>query len=961
MRGTHRRLPWALALAIATASAVPGAGAPADTAPTEDDGASAPANCWLEDGGCAARTGASHTEALRGPVEVAWTRELGKEIRGDPLVYGSRVFVETVTANGSHSLVALRLADGAVLAEIRVGSSPLHACLAQGVVAACGDKDLVQGYRLVNSKFTRVWGARAGATVESMATVGGELYVRTRTSLLRFDVGGSDVPVWRCDAPSLSGPVTVRGNQVMVIAGDRIEALDRRTGSGAGGPPMGTIHGDSAGSPQFTVTHDRAFVIAPGGFPAQGGGVCPCANFARISLGADVRLVGDGLGFQLAPPIEIPGGWIAPMSAPGGAGVEASEVFLCTQTDGSGYVVAKAVQRREWTAGWRFASYAGGVILHPAGAVDAASRHLLWTLPVSADGRIVPARERVLFVHGKSVVAVGPSGSAASASASWAPGLPSDPVDGSVLFANGTAVSASLKKEGDGLTIAGKPPRHVPLEQVLLAQDAKGAVLHAAPSDAFDDALSALERARRVASLEPVMTEAIASRDTTQLERLVTLLAGLGGRDELIRRADSRSRDLRTSGKERQDPALAAKVDAALALASTVSSAGDILKRLAPDAPRALVVWLCRRALDVAPKDEEAARRVRALLPAGMVPAGPFDARGWVDVAELVERVPIEVIRPPAPGTADLTRSQRALGVQVTTWRRDLIGLKSPDLLVITPLSRPDAIARCIAFGTLACDTVQSWCTAGTKKRDTREPLTLLVYENQAEYQAACRGRAARVGHDLSWTGGHYSPSESLCRLYLPEDDVAMRRGLEVFVHELTHHWVEERCPLFGDSERKTSAHAGGYWIVEGFADFVENLRFDPAHHAWGLDAFAEPLEVVVGAPRERLIPWDRVFDMDYEEFIKLNQQFDVEIAPQRSFVFAGSYSQLHLFYMQSSAVCRYLFDAEGGKLRPKLLEYLADQYCGRTKSIPEYFGMPAAELGAKVLAFCEATLRAGK
>src|SRR5437867_1186197 len=58
-----------------------------------EEGARAAADTWTQDDGCPARTGATETEPLLGPREVAWRFDVAGEVEGEPLAWRSTVVV----------------------------------------------------------------------------------------------------------------------------------------------------------------------------------------------------------------------------------------------------------------------------------------------------------------------------------------------------------------------------------------------------------------------------------------------------------------------------------------------------------------------------------------------------------------------------------------------------------------------------------------------------------------------------------------------------------------------------------------------------------------------------------------------------------------------------------------------------------------------------------------------------
>jgi hypothetical protein len=69
--------------------------------------------------------------------------------------------------------------------------------------------------------------------------------------------------------------------------------------------------------------------------------------------------------------------------------------------------------------------------------------------------------------------------------------------------------------------------------------------------------------------------------------------------------------------------------------------------------------------------------------------------------------------------------------------------------------------------------------------------------------------------------------------------------------------------------------------------------------------------------------------------------------------------SALGLFYAQSAMLVRYLYEAEDGVHRQRLLDYVMAYYEGRTDELEfeKAFGVSAKELGPKVVAFSQALL----
>jgi hypothetical protein len=309
----------------------------------------------------------------------------------------------------------------------------------------------------------------------------------------------------------------------------------------------------------------------------------------------------------------------------------------------------------------------------------------------------------------------------------------------------------------------------------------------------------------------------------------------------------------------------------------------------------------------------------------------------------------VKVVKPVPSNHPGSTPAQRTVSLLAMQWRQDVVGLESRQLLIVTSVRRPGAISRCLALGELVCATLEKFFEKGTRRRATREPLTLILYPDEAEFDK----ESAKGGHgDMSWSAGFYSPSEELSRLYLPEDDVEFEQAIATLVHELTHQWIDQRCPTFGNVDANAGSKTPGYWIVEGFASLIEELRFDPRRGTWSFDPWNSALEVVAVADPSKLHPWDQLLAWSHADFAKLSRKTQLEAPFVRQLGFKRPVSGGRLFYDQAASVCCYLFEADGGAHREKLLDYLTARYRGEPPSIETAFGMSAAELGRRVEAW---------
>jgi hypothetical protein len=173
-------------------------------------------------------------------------------------------------------------------------------------------------------------------------------------------------------------------------------------------------------------------------------------------------------------------------------------------------------------------------------------------------------------------------------------------------------------------------------------------------------------------------------------------------------------------------------------------------------------------------------------------------------------------------------------------------------------------------------------------------------------------------------------------------------------VHELTHQWLAERNPRVAATGR--ASHQAGYWIVEGFATFMEEGIYDAFAGKWDLfNPRSRSLDVLQAVDPRQLIPWDKYYEINQGEFAMLppNNRMDVSL---RWSLRPTIVSWRRMFYEQAGATCQFLYHGEGGKYREKLRDFICAYYGGKADlSIEAAFGMSGAELGGKTVAFARA------
>jgi hypothetical protein len=216
----------------------------------------------------------------------------------------------------------------------------------------------------------------------------------------------------------------------------------------------------------------------------------------------------------------------------------------------------------------------------------------------------------------------------------------------------------------------------------------------------------------------------------------------------------------------------------------------------------------------------------------------------------------------------------------------------------------------------------------------------------------------------LEHTAGHYDPGENVTRMFFPGDgDAGSIPG--VYAHELTHHWIERRRPgrdgpTDGNRDSETTP---GYWVVEGYADFVKGFVFDVDRRtAKAENPRADYVEVVSGMAPEAMIPWPRLLTLTQADFAALSVSDEIPLPRRFRLGPDDATVPKVLFYDQSAAVCAYLHLAEGGKHRKALLDFVYAYYSGKAQAdtLSKSTGLSPEELGRRVAAWCKELAKRG-
>jgi len=943
---------------------------PAAVPQSAEHGATAPENRWTVRGGCPARTGASLTPPLPGPIETAWEYRAPGEIMGEPLVWDDRIVLEVKTGT-RRDLQLIRLADGERLAMFKGGDldQPLAPSLwGRLVVFRVAPMELVVA-RLKESRIKRMWEIRSAKPFGEPLLLGREIYVRVGDEQIhRYDIP-RESPVWTAKGTYRS-ELAIRGDSVYVIQyrerRGSLTRLDRRSGKvverveiaahGYRIPATDTKARLRVGRRHVLVRHQLPVLYA-GGQKLNGSTV-----LREVRKDGRVKLTeGPPLEFEKSfdePRLALAlDGWVGrarlPKKGPVLGYLKDDREFLpyATRTDH-----AELMQLETAPTCARNVAYLGTC------AVEIDTAQILWRRSLRPTSRLIPARGMVLaVVAGNALVAMKPKPGAARGF--FRKGTVSGPARATAWLRDGTSHTGVFRvTENELVEIVTrgevKSERSRPLPDVLYAESESEVPVY---YDAQDDVVrfaNRLQEAHLSRGYAKLAADAASTRDPALIGRLLGEAWQRGADNKKLESVErSLNKLLKRPRKINAARVKKVRADEAALLASSADILWRRVNKLDDKVHSTAKLGFLRALLELDPKHSEATAAVRAMLPEGLRPKAGFEPLDWLDLVQAVQVTPVSVVEArisserKTPEQLSLLRARRA-------WRKDLIGIQSGRLLIISSLARPGRIARTLSMGELVCDKLEAVFAAARKQRMTFRRMEIWLCENQQEYMALM-GDPKGDSH-VRWSAGHYDDGWRCSRMFVPEGKEAFARVHRVFAHELTHQWIEERCPVIIEQERVLDrVLVPGFWIVEGIASFVEEFRYDPE---LGKVDEANPRSEtidILGALLERggapLIPWKALFAYSqYGMHRKTSPKPDARVTVHSHWRLgtAAPLSPMNLFYLQATAACHYLYHAENGKYRQRLIRYVGDHYMGRKAnlSVEKAFGLTPEELGRRSL-----------
>ncbi len=929
-------------------------------------GSAAPANRWYCKGGSASRSQSSDTKIRMDKLKPAWTYELKEGLRAPPLVWDERIVVLESAPKGRAQLKVLSVDSGEVEIKSRVFS-----CQPQPKIAIWGRTIAIQidprRIKYWRQGYTRIFEGRLlamKADIQDFVLVGNILHAIVGDDLYAFD-SNSLRQKWMVKG-MFRGEFAVVDKDVYAINyeyGDvtlqTYDALTGRKRLELDPLPAGDAPAQNAtfgGSVQ--VSDDMISMRVAGRFQVRSWQEHNTLFIRRASSEQGIRLQPVAYGSTLAP-VAFDGKKVIFHDTDRGRKqslalldcntaryhrVMASEDW--PELFKGGPIACRTFRHVIWA---KDCAYRAGdrVLLRPGGVTERSPVPIRGgVLFVSNDGKEIRALRDSIYLKKKEERRLGPaSGTVAR---------------GRSLLRNGKIVAGKLRYDSKFGQLArirknGKE-RIYDLAEVLIIEDGSGKVVMAPSLSSFAIGSARLDIMDKADSYCSLASKAIRAKDVAMARRFIDVASNLGAEEKTLSRVRKKL-DVLEEKKALKNATMSAQIAAAEAskIAAIDERLWDRIKNLPDTIPRRFKVKRLRRLFRKYPGHRGGRDLVNTWLPKRLQVGDLKDPASWLDFVVAADQIEIEIVDAPSEDEKESTWEERQVGYHQHRWRKDIIGVRSKRLLVLTPLKNPAQVARCLALGETLCTALEKIFEQGEKKRTEALPLVIYLFPTQKSFVEYGAKRGMR---GLDKLLGFYSPSERLTRLFFPDSEEQLETLRGTFIHELTHHWIWERCPLFSlrDSQRST-APLRGAWIIEGFAEMMREFLYDPENRTFTSDnPRAHTLDVVGHADSSQLFPWKTLLDMTHGVLVNLPRKARPKLSVKLRWVVGGSALQdpTLVFYSQAGALCHFLWRAEGGRFRSELLNFVALFYQGKSASwsSEKALGMSPEELGKRVMRF---------
>jgi len=938
-RGLCRVLLWVALIAGSTAG-------------QEPDGTVADPARWSGPRGTAAGTFRSAAMPILGDIEEAWSFALPGEPAGPPVLWDGVAYILCRDGPRGRTLFAIDVLTGVRLAKKGLPAGPLSPLVVSDglVILKLSAKQLI-AYRLRGRTLFQRWKPviREATKLGDPLVIEDEVYVTVNGGLLYRLRPGRSSPVWKTTGlHAFVGRLAAYGDHVFALhhaalagheASLQLVTFQRKGGVESGRTNIAWYHAkqvpENSDGAEITIVPGWVYVRATAPLASEDGGLStaylPC-TVRRLSVAFD-------LGTRLVDLVAAPA-WHSDGVL--GLGREKKGLAWHIRNEKRGWIVSSAGDQPDLFRHPVPATVLGKVAYFGSWAADLETEDVLWRLPVKAlRFAAVPADRLVLVVDQNTLRAfrgkgTGPAATRGKGSAQAALAVGRDGT---------TLLEGELLVSFDERTILRRKKSH-DLRAFYLVEQADGKFVWAPDFTGRIRGYEFMARARLRGTLTRLVKEAAKAKADAVARRYLEAAKAIG-----LAGKGAASLEKKVRAAERRPK----------------QASPELLKRWEADAARArglLPELLAERArVEFEKGDQNTGLRV-------LREALRRDAKCAPALALLRKRSPKDFLLGPPDFWLDLHLDLETAGAKVASdeelelkraryhWRKDVYGLRAGPILLITPIKDTGVVGRCLAYGRMTCRVLGELFAIDTPHKRKKTPLTIHLFESKKEYEAKS-GVYHRLEDPemLKWTSGHYSPTESLSRFFWFKDPTAERRIAATCVHELTHHWLREQSPRYAASQIRRRPTTPGHWIVEGFATFMQEGIYDVERGTWSLfNPRSRSLDYVLALARTKtLIDWKRLYGITPRGFDELGKKDGFGVV-SRWMLGKRVISESSVFYKQAAATCLFLYHANDGMYRGRLLDYVAHNYRGQADKMDPVvaFGMTAAELGGRVVRFAQ-------
>lgn len=922
---------------------------------------------WNQTRGNASRTSIVDVEPVRGEPSVAWTREC-KTVQGSPVTWGGVLYV---VADGD--LLALDPVTGEERAKQRLfHTDPVELAVWQGTVMVSRAKD-IRAFTFTGDSFKGGW-RKSGSWRGGLGVYEGVLFVGAAAG----GIHAIEVRTGKQSREPAQGDgmaaIDSAGDDILVYSTARVESEDpalagatlftsRLTIDRSKGPVFTQVAATNVAKPLgMSSPFDEVIRIRsaePGG-PATS--LLHCGPGAMPGAGESLRgaLFPDGASrhtgsseIRMEPAVHGDAAY----------GFSDQGALLRVQANGkSRALVEKSGLRSDTLPG--AASGSGEVLYFGNWAIDIDHGRILWSLPdLHPVGQVIPTGDkrlvmvtqdqRILGLADPTAPGAAPGGTDGASTA--APvvepqrtvELP-DESDG-VLLMDGRFVRGSFGRVGDQLRIV--PVKGEAFEAaydaVLVAQKGGKADITGDEYEVYDLWRTGIE-ATLIAGLVDVFDGLVAAGCVEEAAQILEECSKIG-----IDSAREGAMHQALAGK-RQHP------NADVRRKKWITTAAEC-RTTAADAALRGAQWCAARELrtaatvllGVAERAEPGRAGIEELAQGFIPEAFPWReeqgaTRLWMSWAGEILPARAEFLTPTDSGWRNARNAP---------WNEDgTVALRTPNLLFFSRVKDPSIVGACLRNGEGAVRTLR--VLLGTEGDDPvrgdTDRLDVRLHTDRKSYLAE---ELPGGGKAIEWSAGFFSPAEGVSRFYVPtgRNDLTLGRDLyRTLVHELTHHYVERRWMPHFSAQNRGTIEQGGYWVVEGFARFVEDQSVEIGRRGVRFDDPTVPSVdcTIQLLGKKSLMPVSELVDLTYVEFHKLPQSTVAQVT-LRSSLESYNVDGIKRFYEEAGALVYFMLNGRGDDGRYRLINYLKARYSGRVSKqgwIPLGFAN-AEEFDA---AFCE-------